>query len=58
MLPNPNKPVSRHMVREILKTSEVDAALLPPSVLDDVAQDEHLVEDLSRCRYIMFGGGM
>ncbi|KAF7133838.1 hypothetical protein CNMCM5793_005250 [Aspergillus hiratsukae] len=55
MLPNPNKPVSRHMVREIFKTSEADAALLPPSVLDDVAQDEQLIQDLSRCRYIMFG---
>ncbi|GIJ92610.1 putative NRPS-like protein biosynthetic cluster [Aspergillus pseudoviridinutans] len=49
MLGNPNKPVSRNMVREILKTSEVGALILPPSVLDDVAQDEQLVKDLSRC---------
>jgi acyl-CoA synthetase (AMP-forming)/AMP-acid ligase II len=58
MLGNPKKPVSRNMVREIFKASEADAALLPPSVLEDVAQDEQLVQDLSRCRYIMFGGGM
>ncbi|KAF7172586.1 hypothetical protein CNMCM5623_004757 [Aspergillus felis] len=50
MVGNPNKPVSRNMIREILNTSEVDALILPPSVLDDVAQDEQLVKDLSRCR--------
>ncbi|KAF7588645.1 hypothetical protein BBP40_005427 [Aspergillus hancockii] len=49
VLGTPSKPVSRQMVRDVLKTSGIDAALLPPSVLDDVAQDEQLVQELSRC---------
>ncbi|PYI19523.1 hypothetical protein BO99DRAFT_432435 [Aspergillus violaceofuscus CBS 115571] len=57
LLPGPGKPVSRHMVREVLQLRPFDAALLPPSVVDDIAEDAQLFDELARCKYLMFGGG-
>ncbi|RAH76635.1 acetyl-CoA synthetase-like protein [Aspergillus japonicus CBS 114.51] len=57
LLPGPGKPVSRHMVRAILQLRPFDAALLPPSVVDDIAEDAQLFDELARCKYLMFGGG-
>ncbi|RAH63793.1 acetyl-CoA synthetase-like protein [Aspergillus aculeatinus CBS 121060] len=57
LLPGPDKPVSRQTVREGVRSCPFDAALLPPSVVDDIAEDEHLITELAHCKYIMFGGG-
>ncbi|PYI36701.1 acetyl-CoA synthetase-like protein [Aspergillus indologenus CBS 114.80] len=57
LLPGPGKPVSRHMVRAVLQLCPFDAALLPPSVVDDIAEDAQLIDELARCKYLMFGGG-
>ncbi|KAL2800923.1 hypothetical protein BJX66DRAFT_348802 [Aspergillus keveii] len=53
----PNQPSSAQMFKNILHLSDVDGALLPPLVVDQIAQEPALVEEVSKLKFITFGGG-
>jgi hypothetical protein len=53
----PNQPSSVQMFKNILHLSDVDGALLPPLVVDQIAQEPALVEEVSKLKFITFGGG-
>ncbi|KAL2854906.1 hypothetical protein BJY01DRAFT_231842 [Aspergillus pseudoustus] len=53
----PNQPSSPQMFKSILHSAHVDGALLPPLVVDQIAQEPALVEEVSKLKFITFGGG-
>ncbi|KAA8650297.1 uncharacterized protein ATNIH1004_002980 [Aspergillus tanneri] len=53
----PGKPASREVVQEILRVADVDALLLPPSVLEDITCDSTILDRVNTLRYILYGGG-
>jgi acyl-CoA synthetase (AMP-forming)/AMP-acid ligase II len=53
-----DRPIEAGLVRECLAHAEVDAALLPPSILEDLALDEDGMAKLKKLNLVMFGGGM
>ncbi|KAA8649496.1 putative secondary metabolism biosynthetic enzyme [Aspergillus tanneri] len=52
-----NQPSSPQMLKDILHVAHVDGALLPPLVVDQIAQEPALIEKVSKLRFITFGGG-
>ncbi|KAL3457865.1 hypothetical protein BJX64DRAFT_292717 [Aspergillus heterothallicus] len=53
----PNQPSSAQMFKTILQLAPFDGALLPPLVVDQIAQEPALVEEVSKLKFITFGGG-
>lgn len=51
-----SRPVSADLVAESLAKLEVQGAVLPPSVLEDMSQDETGIRVLSRLNFVAFGG--
>ncbi|KIA75916.1 NRPS-like enzyme [Aspergillus ustus] len=53
----PSQPSSPQMFKSILHSAQVDGALLPPLVVDQIAQEPALVDKVSKLKFITFGGG-
>ena len=52
-----SKAMTADTVYESLLHSGADAVLLPPSVMEDMAQNPAHVEALKKLKFIYFGGG-
>ncbi|GKT81194.1 thioester reductase domain-containing protein [Colletotrichum tofieldiae] len=53
----PDRPFTPHSVIETLTNTEVDAILLPPSILEELSYIEQGVSCLKKLRRVCFGGG-
>ncbi|KJZ72782.1 hypothetical protein HIM_07857 [Hirsutella minnesotensis 3608] len=53
----PEKPLSSDLVLECLTNAQADAALLPPSILEELSQSEEGVNALKNLNFVSFGGG-
>lgn len=52
----PDKPLSPDYVVEVINAAHPTAALLPPSVLEEMSHSERALEALGSLRYVFFGG--
>ncbi|KAJ5115010.1 Male sterility NAD-binding [Penicillium alfredii] len=57
LLGYPRQPPSIAVLRRVLKLPEVDGALLPPSIIDELSQEPELLTEVSKLRWIFYGGG-
>ncbi|KAF3069989.1 Iterative polyketide synthase CazM [Trichoderma lentiforme] len=53
----PERPLSEDLVKECLANSGVDAALLPPSVIDGMSQTEDGLKAITNLNFISYSGG-
>ncbi|OJJ39941.1 hypothetical protein ASPWEDRAFT_736901 [Aspergillus wentii DTO 134E9] len=54
----PNQPPSYHQFKAILQMTGADATLLPPLILDEMADDISFIEEnIPKLCYIFYGGG-
>lgn len=54
----PNRPVSAGLVTECLKfVGDCDAAVLPPSIIEDMSINEEQIRLLADLKMVGFGGG-
>lgn len=51
------KQLSPELVVQCLSNTNANAALLPPSILEDMSQEEKWVELLARLKFVAFAGG-
>ncbi|KAH8193913.1 hypothetical protein TruAng_011919 [Truncatella angustata] len=51
------RPLSSDLVVETLKHVDVESALLPPAILEDMSQDDTCVQALQKLNLVIFGGG-
>lgn len=52
-----DKPVSADMVIECLRYADVESALLPPALIEELSQSEEGVRALAKLNTVAFGGG-
>ncbi|KAK8016859.1 Non-canonical non-ribosomal peptide synthetase FUB8 [Apiospora rasikravindrae] len=52
-----DKPLSSDLVVESLKNLDVEAAVLPPAILEDMSLDEEATKALAKLHAVGFGGG-
>ncbi|EAU30279.1 conserved hypothetical protein [Aspergillus terreus NIH2624] len=52
----PDKPLSVELLNDAIKKTKPKAAILPPSVLEDMSQTETGIEALKSLDYVYFGG--
>ncbi|RDW86636.1 NRPS-like enzyme [Aspergillus mulundensis] len=57
VIPPPNQPSSPQMFKQVMHATHVEGALLPPLVVDQIAQDPAMVEEVAKLKFITFGGG-
>ncbi|UKZ86441.1 putative NRPS-like protein biosynthetic cluster [Trichoderma asperellum] len=53
----PNRPLNADIVAECLKITHCDAAVLPPSIIEDMSTNEEHVRLLANLKLTGFGGG-
>lgn len=53
----PDKPLSVHLLVEVMKATRPTAAFYPPSVLEDLSHSDEALECLEGVRHVYFGGG-
>ncbi|EQK99859.1 Male sterility, NAD-binding protein [Ophiocordyceps sinensis CO18] len=53
----PERPLNSELVIQCLAKSGADAALLPPSILEELSHSEEGIEMLRRLNFVSFGGG-
>ena len=51
------QPLKAELVEKALDQMKFDWMFLPPSIIEDLARDEHVLPKLEKIRYIGFGGG-
>lgn len=49
--------MSSDLVVDCLKNLDVEAALLPPALLEDMSQDSAYIQTLKKLKFLLFGGG-
>jgi acyl-CoA synthetase (AMP-forming)/AMP-acid ligase II len=54
----PRQPPNISTLRDALRVKFLEAALIPPSMIDDIARDSKVLEDISQLRCIFSGGGI
>jgi len=53
----PDRPISAELVAECLTPADVDGAVLPPSILEELSLSDQGIEQLSKLSYVIFVGG-
>lgn len=53
----PEKPLTPQLVVDCLEHSGADACVLPPSIIEDMAQTDEGVAALQKQNFVIFGGG-
>lgn len=53
----PDKPLSVHLLVEVMKATRPTAAFYPPSILEGLSHSEEALECLKGLRHVYFGGG-
>lgn len=51
------RPLSSDLVVECLKNLDVEAAFLPPVILEDMSQEANYMSQLKKLKFTLFGGG-
>ncbi|VZH87533.1 unnamed protein product [Fusarium fujikuroi] len=57
VMPFPNQPLNADTAMEYLNHSGADGAMLPPSVIDELAASEEGMEALAKLKLLITGGG-
>ena len=52
----PIAPLTAELADSYLLHANIDTAILPPSVLKDIAQDQSILEHLGRIKYLGYAG--
>lgn len=52
-----DRPLSADMAIESMKYAEVDSAVLPPAILEELSHTQESTDILKRMSYVAFGGG-
>ncbi|CAJ2512511.1 Uu.00g055260.m01.CDS01 [Anthostomella pinea] len=52
-----DRPLSSDLVAECLKYADVEGAMLPPAILEDMSQSDQHIEQLKKLKMAVFGGG-
>ncbi|KAI1371417.1 acetyl-CoA synthetase-like protein [Hypoxylon crocopeplum] len=52
-----NRPLSTDLVVECLEHADVQSAVLPPAMLEDMSQSDEYIRALARLNLVTFGGG-
>jgi hypothetical protein len=52
-----SRPLSTDLVVSCLDNLDVECAILPPAILEEMSQREDCIRVLRNCSFIMFGGG-
>jgi len=53
----PDRPLTPDLAAECIKCVGADAALLPPAIIEQMAQKEEQIATLKHLKHLMFGGG-
>ncbi|KAL4810243.1 hypothetical protein BDV18DRAFT_166669 [Aspergillus unguis] len=53
----PNQPSSPQMFRDILHMTKVEGVMLPPLLIDHIAEEPTLVDEVSKLKFVAYGGG-
>ncbi|OQE47358.1 hypothetical protein PENCOP_c001G05559 [Penicillium coprophilum] len=53
----PRQPPNISVLRDALRVRSLEAAFIPPSIVEDIARDPEVLEDISQLRCIFSGGG-
>ena len=53
----PAAPITAELVAQLVEKHDADVALLPPSIITDLARDPALCQSLQRLEYILYAGG-
>lgn len=53
----PDKPLSVHLLVEVMKATRPTAAFYPPSVLEDLSHSDEALKCLKGLRHVYYGGG-
>ncbi|KAL5001185.1 hypothetical protein BDV10DRAFT_160809 [Aspergillus recurvatus] len=53
----PNQPSSPQMFKEVLDSTHAQGALLPPLVIDQIAQEPAMVDEAAKLKFLTYGGG-
>lgn len=53
MLP-PSKPLTAEMIDEIHRSGAVTCSMVPPAILEDIAQSPQMLESLERLKYVTY----
>jgi thioester reductase-like protein len=56
VLPPPSQPVTPELSNEIICIEQVDAAFLPPAVLDAISKVSEFTENLRKLRFVIYAG--
>jgi acyl-CoA synthetase (AMP-forming)/AMP-acid ligase II len=56
-LPVPDRPLSSDLMMQCLENAGVDAAVMPPALIEDLSSMEQGVQALMRLKFISYGGG-
>ncbi|KAI0481939.1 hypothetical protein GGR56DRAFT_684376 [Xylariaceae sp. FL0804] len=52
-----DRPLSSDSVVECLEHADVEGAILPPAILEDMSQSESYIKPLAKLKMVVFGGG-
>ncbi|KAK3314006.1 hypothetical protein B0H66DRAFT_503806 [Apodospora peruviana] len=52
-----DRPISTDLTLECLRKADVDSVILPPAIVEEMAQSDDAIEVLSKLAYVGFGGG-
>ncbi|KAL3435740.1 hypothetical protein BDV09DRAFT_203867 [Aspergillus tetrazonus] len=53
----PDQPSSPQMFKEVLHSTHAQGALLPPLVIDQIAEEPAMVEEAAKLKFLTYGGG-
>ncbi|CBF83739.1 hypothetical protein AN2924.2 [Aspergillus nidulans FGSC A4] len=53
----PDQPSSPQMFKQILHSTHTQGALLPPLVIDQIAEEPAMVEEAAKLKFLTYGGG-
>ena len=56
VLPPPKQAVTAELSNEIICTGQVDAAFLPPAILDAITKVPEFTENLRKLRFVIYAG--
>lgn len=53
----PDRPLTSELTKECLQHADVEGALLPPAIVEEMSQSEECIQVMKKMSMICFGGG-
>lgn len=53
-----DRPLTPDLVVECLNNLDVESALLPPSIIEEMSYDDRYVDCLKKVKFVLIGGGL